>query len=145
MALPARIVLPEMLDDMEPQDPRAARSRRDLRRIHRVMRTRSIILQALQRLQLAKPPRRILELGGGDATLALRLAQALQPAWPHVSLTVLDNHDIVSTETRAGYQSLGWELTVVRQDALQWASAPGPAHYDLCLANLFLHHFDNPA
>ncbi|MEO8307846.1 MAG: class I SAM-dependent methyltransferase [Pseudomonadota bacterium] len=144
MAFP-RMVLPEILDDIEPQDPRAVRSRLDLRRIHRAMCTISILRRAADRLRFLQPPRRILELGGGDATLVLRLAQALQPAWPGVSLTVLDNHDIVSAQTRSGYAALGWELHVLQQDALQWAAQPGLTRYDLCLCNLFLHHFESPA
>lgn len=144
MDISVRCVLPEMLDSMNPEDPRAMRSRRDLRRVHRAMRTVSILKHAIGRLRLAQPPRRILELGGGDATLLLRLARML-PHWHHVSLTVLDNQDVISAETRAGYHALGWELQVLRQDVALWASEPGAAHHDLCLTNLFLHHFDGPA
>jgi hypothetical protein len=126
---------------MDSSDPRAMRSRGDLRRVHRVMRTVSILKHAIDRLQLAGAPRSILELGGGDATLLLRFAR-LQPQWSQVSLTVLDNQDVISAETRKAYSCLGWELQVIRRDAVQWASGPGAAHYDLCLTNLFLHHFD---
>jgi hypothetical protein len=37
---------------------------------------------------------------------------------------------------------LGWRVTVERADALAWAAEPHSEHYDLCFANLFLHHFD---
>ena len=142
MRVSPRLVLPETLDFLAPDDPRAARSRRDLRRVHRAMRTVSIVKQALAGAHLTCPPRRVLELGGGDASLVLRLAQALRPHWPHVSLAVLDRHDVVATQTRAAYRALGWELQVTRQEALEWAAAPHSERYDLCICTLFLHHFD---
>lgn len=145
MDLSPRIVLPEHLDALDPQDPGAIESRGDLRRVHRAMRTVSIMKQAVKRLQLRQPPRRILELGGGDATLVLRLAQALRPRWPEVDLTVLDCHDIVSPRTRAAYGKIGWKLNVLRQDALRWATETDARHYDLCVTTLFLHHFDGDA
>jgi hypothetical protein len=144
MDISVRRVLPEILDFIDPGDPRAQRSRRDLRRVHLAMRTVSILKRAVGRLQLARTPRAILELGGGDGTLLLRFART-QPQGSPASLTVLDNQDLVSAETRAAYRSLGWDLRVIRQDALQWASEAGAAHYDLCLTTLFLHHFGGPA
>lgn len=143
MSAPSRIVLPEILDGLDPEDPRASRSRRDLRRIHLAMRTLSILKRALRRLNLAAPPRRMIELGGGDGTLLLRLARELQPIWPKVTLTLLDLHDIVSPETRRSYEGLGWRLQVVRQDVLQWAIESPTQRYDVCIASLFLHHFDD--
>ena len=142
MSVSPRLVLPETLDFLAPDDPRATRSRRDLRRVHRTLRTVSVVKHALRGLHLACPPRRVLELGGGDASLVLRLAQALRPQWPHVSLTVLDRHDVVSAQTRAAYRALGWELQVARQEALEWAAAAHSERYDFCICTLFLHHFD---
>jgi hypothetical protein len=49
---------------------------------------------------------------------------------------------LVSERTREGYRELGWRVTVERADALAWAADAGDRHYDLCFANLFLHHFD---
>jgi hypothetical protein len=84
---------------------------------------------------------RILELGAGDASLLLRLARAL-PAWRGVALTVLDRHDVISEADRRAYERLGWNLTVECVNVVDWASGPGIQRFDLCLANLFLHHFD---
>jgi hypothetical protein len=135
-----RHVVPEILDSTDPSDPQAMRSRRDLRRVHRAMRTVSILGRAVDRLQLAKTPRNILELGGGDGTLLLRFART-QSHWSQVSLTLLDNQNLVSAETHAAFLSLGWNLRVIQKDVLQWASEPGAGHHDLCLTSLFLHHF----
>jgi hypothetical protein len=30
----------------------------------------------------------------------------------------------------------------LRQDVLDWAAQRNPRHFDLCVTNLFLHHFD---
>ena len=142
MTATTRIVLPEQLDELPPSDPRACRSRRDLQRVHRAMGSLSILKFAIRRLKLAAPPRRILELGAGDGTLVLRLAQTIKPRWPEVELTILDRHDLVSSQTREAYKALGWHLTILREDVLDWAAGENPGHFDLCITCLFLHHFE---
>jgi SAM-dependent methyltransferase len=142
MSSALRSVVPELLDELSPTDPRACRSRRDLRRVHRAMGSLRILKDAIERLRLAKRPQRVLELGAGDGSLMLRLAQAINPPWRAVSLTLLDRHDLVSARTREAYQALGWQLTVLREDALDWAVARTAERIDLCITTLFLHHFD---
>jgi len=137
----ARIVAPELLDELHPDDPRARRSRRDLRRVHRAMGSLSILRQAIARLQLMTPPRRILELGAGDGSLLLRLARA-QPAWRRLEVTLLDRHDLLGAETRKSYDQLGWKLTVLRRDVIEWVRQEPAQRFDLCITTLFLHHFD---
>src|SRR5262245_47260239 len=70
----ARRVEEETLDHLPEDDPRAVRSRRDLRRINRIMGNDSIV-ETLLSGSLVRPPSRIAELGAGDGSLALRLAQ----------------------------------------------------------------------
>jgi hypothetical protein len=140
-----RVVLPELLDDLPADDPQAQRSRRDLQRIHRVMRTRHTLQRAVEQLQLQRPPQRILELGGGDGTVMLKFAKRLATQWPGVELTLLDRQDLLSRPTREGFQALGWRVSVLTTDVLDWARAAHPARYDLCVTTLFLHHFDAPA
>lgn len=141
MIASARIVLPELLDDLDPSDPQARRSRRDLRRVHRAMRSVSILKAAIGRLRLVRRPSRLLELGAGDASLLLRLARA-QPDWRDLELTLLDRHDLISRETRDAYDRLGWKLTVLCTDVVEWAGDHHAQHFDLCVTTLFLHHFD---
>ncbi len=104
----------------------------------------SILRAALSKLRLREQPRRILELGAGDGTLLLRLARALRPAWTGVELTLLDRHELVSAGDREGFGKLGWRVTILCADVLEWVRAPHALPYDLCFANLFLHHFDGP-
>lgn len=142
---PGRLVRPERLDDLSPDDPRARRSRRDLQRVHRMMRSTSILLRAIGRLRMEMPPRRILELGAGDGALLARLASRIAPSWRGAELTLLDRHDLVTAQVRARFTALAWTVRVLRADALEWSRAEHPEHYDLCMTTLFLHHFHTPA
>lgn len=135
----ARLVQAETLDYLEEDDPRAIRSRADLRRIHAVMGTRRILLNALRKLHCK--PRRIIEIGAGDASLMLRLAQAMVNEWGPVQLTLLDRQKLVPQPTLQAFQRLGWQVECVNIDILDWIRAPSGQPYDLALANLFLHHF----
>ena len=140
--LPRR-VMPELLDELDPADPRARRSRHDLRRVHRAMRSVHILKGVLGTLRLASVPRTIIEIGAGDGTLLLRLARTLGKSWTGVHLVLLDRHPLLSDATRAAYGELGWTVDALRADALDWVGRPGQRRYDLCLANLFLHHFED--
>jgi SAM-dependent methyltransferase len=142
MSPSSRLVEHEELDGLAADDPRGRRSRRDLRRVHVAMRSISILQRAVATLRLAAQPRRILELGAGDGTLLLRFARAQRPRWNDVQLTLLDRVDLVSEQTRAGYRELGWQVSLLRADALAWAASGQTGRYDLCFANLFLHHFE---
>jgi hypothetical protein len=140
-----RRVEPEVLDSLEPQDPNAVQARLDLRRVHRAMRSLSILKSAIDDLQLAAPPRRIIELGAGDGSLMLRLARSLGARWANVELTLLDRSAVVDAKTRGEYQRLGWLVQIHADDVFAWAESPPRITYDLCVANLFLHHFREPA
>jgi hypothetical protein len=142
MSAASRLVTPELLDELPPDDPRARHSRRDLRRIHRVMGTVGILQDAMGRLGLARPPRRILELGAGDGTLMLHLARRMRPAWGRVELTLLDRVDVVEEATRRAYLALGWRVAIEAVDVRDWAGRTAQDRHDLCVTSLFLHHFD---
>jgi SAM-dependent methyltransferase len=145
MNVSCRRVEPEELDGLAADDPRGLRSRRDLRRVHVAMRSIPILRRAVAALHLAAQPRRILELGAGDGTLLLRFARAQRPRWSDVELTLLDRVDLVSQHTLSGYRRLGWRANFLRADALEWAASRQTCGYDLCFANLFLHHFESSA
>jgi hypothetical protein len=142
MEVSSRRVVPELLDELAPDDPRAKRSRRDLRMIHRFMRSASILKRLIGNLRLAAPPRRLIELGAGDGTLMLAVARSLAPRWSGVELTLLDRVDLVTDDTCDAYRLLGWEVRRVRMDIANWARIDAGTPYDLCLASLFLHHFE---
>lgn len=147
-----RVVAAEVLDGLPPDDARAMRSRRDLRRVHRAMGTRGIILRELRTMRLVRlelEPLRVLEIGAGDGSLMLGVAQALSGAWPKVALTLLDRQALLTPATAAAYQEVGWTAVAVVGDVLDWAAPDTPVlplsalpRWDLIVANLFLHHFE---
>ncbi len=125
-ALP-RVVLPETLDALAPDDPAAQRSRRDLRRIHVAMGTRATLRRALRGMAPPRPGRapRVLELGAGDGRLLLGVAGAPGLGWQGAELTLLDRQPVVAAATVDAYARAGWRATPLVADALDWALAPG--------------------
>ena len=114
------------------------------------MGTRGIMIQGMQpalgRCSRHRPLR-VLELGAGDGTLMLRIAQELSGSWPTVHLTLLDRLALLDAHTSTAFARLGWSVQTLRVDVLDWAAAPVPAHFpprwDVIVTNLFLHHFDD--
>ncbi len=151
MTLP-RKVEPELLDGLAASDPVAARARRDLQRVHRIMGTCPILVTGLREM-IAERSRhtalRILELGAGDGTLMLRVANALATQWPAAELTLLDRQPLVGHATIAAYARLGWTVETKVMNVADWADAPAhervpgnaTQRWDFIIANLFLHHF----
>ena len=135
----ARILTPEILDFLGPDDPRAIGSRRDLVRINTAMRQSAIMADALAG---APAPRMLADLGGGDGRFLLGVARRLAKRWPGVRAVILDQHDFVSRETRAGFAALGWHCEVLRGDIFEVLPRIQP---DIVTANLFLHHLDEMA
>ena len=141
MNIPRRIE-PEWLDDLPPGNPRAMRSRRDLRRINVLMANAAIVARELTRGVGAGSPRVIAEIGAGDGTLMLRLAEKTAAQWQGVHVVLLDRQDIVSPGTRHEFGSLGWTVETVTADVFEWLARPAGRVFDVIIANLFLHHFD---
>jgi len=140
LSLPRRVE-PELLDDLPAADPRARRSRADLRRLHRAMATLSIVVRALDRGTAGAPPSSLLELGAGDGSLLLRLAQQRGARWPGLRVTLLDRLDLVAPDTLDGLRRAGWAPDALAQDVFEWIDRPGEARVDVVFANLFVHHF----
>ncbi len=143
-----RRLSPETLDYLPCDDPRAIRARVDLQRINRLMGSMSLIARALQRRVgpnlrgQGQQPLRVIEIGAGDGTLMLRLAQRFAARWPAVNLSLLDRQNVVSSSTQNEFERLGWKVEVLCVDVLDWTAEP-PMQWDVALANLFVHHFDS--
>ncbi len=148
-----RTVRAEILDELAPADARAIRSRRDLRRVNRMMGSCGILSRAVRHALASssahKGRLRILELGAGDGSLALRIAKRLATALPAAELTLLDRQALIGNATGTAFAHLGWTLRPLTVDALEWARAPTRpqrfGRWDVILANLFLHHFEENA
>lgn len=155
-----RIVQPEWLDRLSPDDPRAIASRADLRRINRLMghpsKISRLVLEHIESQAWRGRRLRIADMGGGDGTLLLRLARDWSRRGILADADILDTRAAVRRETTDSFCQLGWSLHVKNVDALDCArswlrpqqagdnSATIPNNlqsYDIILSNLFLHHF----
>jgi hypothetical protein len=151
-----RIVQPEILDTLPPDDPRAVRSRRDLRHVNGWMRNHAIMADAVQNAWNRHAPGHIIELGAGDGHFLLRVAQRLglsgvprafvqdgpRPERPaeHVTATLLDRQNTVSAETLGAFAARGWRAEPVVADVFDWPQTSDAGK--IVIANLFLHHFE---
>jgi hypothetical protein len=131
-----RVLVPEILDFLAPDDPRAVRSRRDLALINRVMLQDWIMARALASFP---PPSLIADLGGGDGRFLLQVARRLKQ-WRGVKVVILDRQDIVGSDTRKAFEALDWSCEVVRGDIFETLPRLDP---DIVTANLFLHHLSD--
>ncbi len=138
MGLP-RTLEPEWLDLLAADDPRARASRRDLVRINVVMRQQAIMAGLLRALA---PPQRLADLGSGDGQFLLGVARRMAAHWPAVTALVVDQHDTLSRETRAGFAALGWRCESVTGDIFETMPR---LDAEILTANLFLHHLDQAA
>jgi len=136
-----RRVEAEMLDHLREDDPRAVRSRRDLRRINRIMGNASIVDSLLSRC-LSRTPLQLAELGAGDGSLLLQLAERRAPTWRNVTLSLIDLQNLLSAPTRTAFADLGWTVRGVAMDVFAWLEREDHPRYDAIIANLFLHHFE---
>jgi Methyltransferase domain len=137
-----RFVQPELLDELSPADPRARWSRHDLRRINAWMGNPAIMARALRTALNGHAPKQITDLGAGDGHFLVRVAKEVSSCWPGVSVTLLDNRRVMNSRTLARFAPLGWHAELVEADVFDWLSAA--AGLDVVVANLFLHHFEDP-
>ncbi len=136
-----RLIQPEFLDELPPDDPRARWSRRDLRRVNAWMRNHSIMAKALQTAANGSAPKQIIDLGAGDGHFLVRVAKKISPRWPGVRVTLLDHQKIVGLQTLSSFTPLGWRAAAAAADVFDWL--PAVEGMDVIVANLFLHHFED--
>jgi hypothetical protein len=137
----SRIIQPELLDQLPETDPAAVRSRRDLRRVNCWMGNAGKAARAINAEFARSKPRKVLELGAGDGIFFLRVAELLGPAWKGSQVILLDRQQLVSPETQALLQRLGWHVEALQSDVFEALDAQQDC--DIILANLFLHHFSD--
>ena len=123
-----RVIIPEILDSLNPADPRAIRSRRDLRLIDLYLgNSRWIVRQ----LKIQTPaPARIIEIGAGEGDLCRKVQTSL----PSSAVTGLD---LIQRPANlpSDIQWIGGDFfqTLPNIDA------------DACVGSLILHHFSDEA
>lgn len=132
---------PEWLDELPTEDPFAAGSRRDLRRLNWWMGHVRIAAKALNSLRSEGGPVQLVEVGAGDGTFLLTLANALGPKWFGTRAVLLDQQKVVADGTLSSFRNVGWDATPIRGDVFDWCREPDSAESTVVVANLFLHHF----
>ncbi len=139
----SRLVEPELLDTLPPEDPRAMGSRRDLRRVNAWMGNHRIMRRALEQHLPAEAAGRLLEIGAGDGEFFRQLVRSWATPWGQPRATLLDMQNIVTPATLAACARLGWEVDTVVADV--FAAPPMAEPPAAVVANLFLHHFEDAA
>jgi len=132
-----RVVHPELLDELPPDDPRAIHSRRDLRRINAIMANASYLLDFLFQSPAGTDGRSITlaEIGSGDGTITSKVTCAFAQEKIHGHAILIDR------QPSGNIQQDGWTFEKIKADVFDWLeSAP---HCDVIIANLFLHHFED--
>ena len=137
-----RIVLPELLDVLPPQDQSALRSRRDLRRVNAWMRHPQIMAGILQKNLIHQDARQIVELGAGDGHFLLSVAKRLQGKWPGAQATLVDRLDALDPQTQAQFKQMGWNIRAETAEASEWLRQASPNPTGAVISNLFFHQFE---
>lgn len=121
-----RVIIPEILDALDPTDPQAIRSRRDLRWINLYLGNSRWIVRQLKRQTAA--PARILEIGAGEGDLC----REVQTSLPSSTVTGLDLiHRPANLPSGIQWISGDFFQTLRNIDA------------DACIGSLILHHFSD--
>jgi hypothetical protein len=133
-----REVKPEILDDLAADDPRAIQSRRDLQKVNTFMGHAGMAVRAVRNAPAA--PRLLVELGSGDGTFLLRVAERLGSD-SRTRAVLVDRRPSLSAATVQGFAAAGWDIDIFESDVFEWLCRPRPEMADVTLVNLFLHHF----
>ena len=123
-----RVIIPEILDSLDPADSRAIRSRRDLRWIDLYLGNSRWIVRQLKRQ--TPSPARIIEIGAGEGDLCRKVQTSLHSS----TVTGLD---LIKRPSNlpTSIQWIGGDFfqTLPNIDA------------DACIGSLILHHFSDEA
>jgi len=137
----ARVLTPELLDSLPPDDPAAQASRRDLRRLHPLLGQIELWTRWFAENFPARPPASLADLGAGDGSLLGTVLLRAYPKGGHgARIFFVDRQPVVPESTLAHLRRCNWLPTVIAIDIFEWAEQGPPV--DAALANLLLHHFD---
>lgn len=137
----ARVLTPELLDSLPPDDPAAQASRRDLRRLHPLLGQIGLWTRWLKRNFPHRPPASLADLGAGDGSLLGTVLLRAYPKGGHgARVFFVDRQPVVPESTLYHLRRCNWIPSVVASDVFAWAEEGPPV--EATLANLFLHHFD---
>jgi len=122
-----RVILPEILDSLDPTDPRAIRSRWDLRWIDFYLGNSRWILHQLHQ----HPAAQIVEIGAGEGDLCRKIHSSLP------SPTTITGLDLIERPV-----NLPMDIHWIAGDFFQTLH---DLEADTCVGSLILHHFPESA
>ena len=139
----SRILTPEILDHLPPDDPAARTSRRDLQRLHPILGQIRLWTRWFLQNFPHRPPSSFADLGAGDASLLSTVLLRAYPKGGHgARIFFVDRQPVVPESTLTHLRRRNWLPSVVTADVLPWVEET--PSLSVALANLFLHHLDEP-
>ena len=137
----ARVLTPELLDSLPPDNPAAQASRRDLRRLHPFLGQIGLWTRWFEENFPIRPPASLADLGAGDGSLLGTVLFRAYPKGGHgARIFFVDRQPVVPESTLAHLRRCNWLPTVMATDVFDWLEEGPPL--EAALANLFLHHFE---
>jgi len=136
-----RVVLPELLDVLPPQDSSALRSRRDLRRLNALMGHAKIMAGALQEDIPSPGVQELVELGAGDGHFLLSVARRLNGRWRGTRAIFVDRLNTLDPQTCDQLSRRGWSVKAEIAEAAAWLRDAPPEKSRTIVSNLFFHQF----
>jgi hypothetical protein len=136
-----RVVLPELLDVLPPQDSAALRSRRELRRLNAIMGHAKIMARALQEDVRGPGVQELVELGAGDGHFLLSVARRLNERWRGTRAVFVDRLNTLDPQARGQLGRLGWSVKAEIAEAAAWLRDAPPEPSRTIVSNLFFHQF----
>ena len=137
-----RVVLPELLDVLPPEDASARRSRRDLRRVNAWMNHQQIMARVLRENPAGRGAAQIAELGAGDGHFLLSVARLVHGQWPGAQAMLVDRLNAVALETLEEFRQTGWQARLELAEAMAWLRSPKARTLEVIMSNLFFHQFE---
>lgn len=139
----ARRLTPEILDTLPPTDPAAQASRRDLQRLHPLLGQIRLWTRWFSENYPVRPPASIADLGAGDGSLLGTILLRVYPKGGHgARIFFVDRQPVVPESILTHLRRWNWLPTVITADVSEWIEEGPPL--DAALANLFLHHLQDP-
>jgi hypothetical protein len=136
----ARVLTPELLDSLPPDDPAAQASRRDLRRLHPLLGQIGLWTRWFEENFPVRPPASLADLGAGDGSLLGTVLLRAYPKGGHgARIFFVDRQPVVPESTLTHLRRCNWLPTVMATDVFDWLEEGPPL--EAALANIFLHHF----
>lgn len=138
-----RIVLPELLDVLPPEDASAKRSRRDLRRVNAWMRHPGTMARVLRENLPAGEPQQIVELGAGDGHFLLNVARRLNGHMSGTQAILVDRLKALDPQIHDCLHKVGWTSRAEIAEAIEWLrQVQTQSRPTTIISNLFFHQFE---